>query len=112
MCFIENGLGYRDSCGARISDLGLLRQVIDGVYADFNLDLRFRCKGKGKIILQFETEGGLSVIEEAVLDVNDNEYTLRSLKATAPVGTRQVTVIVTSVYGGELFADEFVLNIN
>lgn len=112
MCYIQNGLGYHESCGAYISDLGLLRQVIDGVYADFNINLQFKSKGIGKIILQFETESGLSIIKEEILDVNDTQYTLHTLAAKAPQGTRQVTVVVASVYGGELFIDDFILNIN
>ena len=112
MCSISNGIGYRDSCGLHLTDLGLLRQVIDGVYANFNLNLQFKSKGVGKVIIQFETEGGLSVISEQLLDVDDAEFTAHSLQVKAPVGTRQVTILITSVYGGELFADDFVLNIN
>ena len=54
----------------------------------------------------------MSVISEQLLDVDDAEFTAHSLQVKAPVGTRQVTILITSVYGGELFADDFVLNIN
>ncbi len=111
LCGIKGETGYLNSAGMTVKDIGRYRQTIDGVYAGFNLNLSFKAKGKGSVVIQFQSEGGKG-IEDVTISVDGDSWKDYLKTVTAPAGTRQICVIVSSEYKSELNADNFFLNIN
>lgn len=111
---ISADIGYQGSCGARISDFAYLRQVIDSVYSGFETNVSFRAKGKGKLVLSFMEAGKKNrkdALEQVVIDVDGDEWSLYEASYVAPQGTKEVWVDFVAGLDNELYVDNVSLKL-
>lgn len=111
MVNLAENIGYDDSCGVCVNQIGRFLQEIDSVYEGFDLTLSVKAKGKGKVTLQFQMFGAKK-ISDVVIEVDGDNWKEYSISAIAPKDTQQVSIIVTSDYGESIFVDDLILHIN
>ncbi len=111
LCVITRGVGMDATCGVQVDGIGVLKQTIDAVYQGFRLNLQLQAMGKGTVTVKFQKHGGNDISTEEI-SIDCNNWQQFSKQLVAPAGTVQIEIRITSVYGGQIFADNFVLHQN
>ena len=110
LCRLGNGFGAQGSYGVCLKDNGRLRQLIDGVYGGFDVNLSFKAMGKGAVTVYFKNATENLLVK--TVEIDSESYKTFALNEIAPNGTKEVDIIISAVYNGQLCADEFTLTLN
>ena len=90
-CTVSDGIGLQYSCGVRVTQIGLVSQIIDSIFEGSQLDFSFAAMGKGTVSVVFLGNGD-DMVGEEVLTVDCSDWATFSKDFVAPKGTRRVEI--------------------
>jgi hypothetical protein len=111
VCKIDEDIGYKSSCGVKVEDLGLLEQVIDSIYQNFNINFSFYAKGTGEVTLLYYGNGESDMIDSVTIKVDESDWKKFEFSATMPEGVKQIYIDLSANIGTSLYADEICLKV-
>lgn len=111
-CYVEEDIGYRGSCGARIEDCGMIRHTVDSVYAGYAVNVSCRAKGKGALTIRFLQSVTGTPIETRTISIDSDEFMTYTAELTAPQNARYVQVQFTTMYRESLIVDNVTAEVN
>lgn len=102
---VEDGVGFDDSKALVVSDNGIIYQLIDSVYHNFQYDFSFYAKGNGRVSVIYFGKNNTDPLEIKTIDVNTLELTMKTLSLVAPEGAQSIRINIESSEGNSLLVD-------
>ncbi len=89
---IVDNEGYDHSKALLLKDGGVAYQNIDSIYHNFQYDLSFYAKGKGRAIVSFYGKTNTEALFSKTININQDELTLFSEEFIAPEGSQSLEI--------------------
>jgi len=109
VCYLSNGTGIEDSKGLIIKDGGIAKQTIDAVYSDFQHELKFIAKGKGKFTVNYYSQDKTAPLNSVVVKIDCEDYQEFNKSLTAPKNCQQIEIRLDTETGNTVQFDNISL---